>query len=272
MLRGAIPGSGLRGVVAAFLAVAFVACAQPQSKMEVESMRLEYRHGDAVLEGYLAFPKGKEPRPGVLVVHEWMGPGKHVWNSADRLAAIGYVALAVDIYGKDLRPKNAQEAAQAAGRFRGGDRALLRDRLQAGLAALLGTGRVDPSRVGAIGYCFGGSAVLELARSGAAVKGVVSFHGGLASGQGKSVDKIAARVLALHGADDPFVKSEEVAAFQEEMRRAGADLQFVAYAGAVHSFTNPEAGTDNSKGAAFNADADRRSWDAMSEFLKRTLR
>jgi len=263
---------GTRACAAALVVLCLAACGQGEPKLEVRSVKLEYRHGNAILEGYLAYPELKGPRGGVLVVHEWMGPGKHVWNSADRLAAMGYVALAVDIYGKDLRPTNSQEAAQAAGKFRGGDRSLLRERLREGLTALLGTGRVDPARVGAIGYCFGGSAVLELARAGAAVKGVVSFHGGLAKGEGKSVDKIAARVLALHGADDPFVKPEEVEAFKAEMNGAGVDLQFIAYPGAVHSFTNPEAGGDNSKGAAYNADADRRSWEAMREFLVRTLR
>jgi dienelactone hydrolase len=249
------------------LVLACAGCAGKEVKVEVQTVRLDYRDGGTVLEGYLAFPQAGGKRPGVLVVHEWMGPGEHVWDSARRLAAQGYVALAVDIYGRDLRPKNAEEAAKAAGRFRGGDRAELRSRMAIAHRELVATGRVDPSKVAAIGYCFGGTAALEFARSGADVRGVVSFHGGLSKGEGPS-RPIRSRVLALHGADDPFVKPEEVRAFEREMQAAGADWRLVAYNGAVHSFTNPEAGDDPSRGVAYHAEADRRSWEEMLRFLR----
>src|SRR4030067_837927 len=127
---------------------------------------------------------------------------------------------------------------------------------------------VDPKKTAAIGFCFGGSAVLELARSGADVLGVVSFHGGLKTPNPQDAQNIKAKVLALHGADDPFVSADEVKAFQEEMRKAKVDWQFISYGGAVHSFTNPDAGNDNSKGAAYNQSADQRSWEAMQQFFK----
>lgn len=257
----------MRSLVGWAAIAACAGCAGKEVIMEVQTAKLDYRDGPTVLEGFLAFPKEGGKRPGVLVVHEWMGPGEHVWESARRLAAAGYVALAVDIYGRDLRPRNAEEAARAAGRFRSGDRFELRSRMAIAQRELLGTGRVDSARVAAIGYCFGGTAVLEYARSGADVRGVVSFHGGLSKGEGPT-RPIRARVLVLHGADDPFVKPEEVQAFEHEMQAAGVDWRLVAYNGAVHSFTNPAAGDDPSRGAAYHAEADRRSWEEMLRFLR----
>ncbi|MDX9976117.1 MAG: dienelactone hydrolase family protein, partial [FCB group bacterium] len=157
-------------------------------------------------------------------------------------------------------------AGQWAGALRN-DRQLQRDRVKAGLDTLLANERVDPARIGAIGYCFGGTTVLELARSGADVKGVVSFHGGLGTPDPGDAKNIKGRVLVLHGADDPHVPPAEVAAFEQEMRDAKVDWQLNAYGGAVHSFSNPESGDDPSKGAAYHKAAAERSWEAMRAFF-----
>jgi len=228
---------------------------------------IEYKAGDTPLEGYVAMPeKGADKRPGILVFHDWMGLGPNPKKRADELAELGYVALAADLYGKGVRPTDASQASKLATQYKE-DRSTLRARARAALDALVAMGNVDPAKVVAIGYCFGGTAALELARSGAPIAAVVSFHGGLSTPHPEDAKNIKGRVLALHGADDPFVKADEVAAFQDEMRKAKVDWQFVAYGGTVHSFTISDAGNDNSKGAAYNENADRRSWSAMRAFF-----
>jgi dienelactone hydrolase len=250
---------------AALLALAALTAATASA--EVKTKVVEYRDGDVVLEGYLAWDDAvKGTRPGVLIVHQWMGVTDNERMRAGQLGALGYVALAADVYGKGVRPANAQEAGALAGKYRG-DRTLLRARVAAGLAELKRQPLVDAPRIAAIGYCFGGTAVLELARSGADVAGVVSFHGGLDSPNPADGRNIRAKLLVLHGADDPFVPAADIAAFQQELRQAGVDWQMVYYSGAVHSFTQKEAGSDNSRGAAYNERADRRSWQAMREFF-----
>jgi dienelactone hydrolase len=251
-----------------FVSILLVVTLAMNSHAEIKTQTVEYKHGDTVLEGYLAFDDAAEgKRPAVLVVHEWMGLGDHAKNSANKLAALGYVAFAVDIYGKGVRAKDAKEAAELAGQYRGGDRALLRGRINAALDWIRQHEKVDAKNIAAIGYCFGGTTVLELARSGADVKGVVSFHGGLSAVNPEDAKRIKCKVLVLHGADDPFVSAEEIADFQKQMREAGVDWQMIYYGGAVHSFTNPEAGNDNSKGAAYNEKADKRAWEAMKMFF-----
>jgi dienelactone hydrolase len=232
----------------------------------VQTKTVEYKQGDQVLEGYLAWNDAVTgPRPGVLVVHEWTGLGDYVQMRCRKLAELGYVAFAADIYGKGIRP-TVQEAGALAGKYKK-DQKLMRDRVNAGLAELRGNPMCDPKRIAAIGYCFGGTCVLELARSGADVAGVVSFHGGLSTANPADAKNIHGKVLVLHGGDDPHVTPKEVEAFQDEMRNAGVDWQFVAYGGAVHAYTNPSAGSDKSRGAAYNAAADRRSWEAMKAFF-----
>lgn len=239
---------------------------------ELTTRAVEYRQGDAVLEGWLAFdPAGPARRPGVIVVPNWMGVNAQAKDSAQRLARLGFVALVADVYGKGVRPASAKEAGPLAGKYKG-DRPLLRARVLAALEELKRQPGVDPAKVVAIGYCFGGTTVLELARAGAPVAGVVSFHGGLGSPTPADARQIKGKVLALHGADDPFVPEAEVKGFEEEMRAAGVDWQLVKYGGAVHAFTDPDAGGDKAKGAAYDAAADRRSWEAMRAFFGEILK
>lgn len=241
------------------------------SMAKVVTQTVEYAQDQTVCQGYLSYDDAvKGRRPGVLIVHDWMGVSDYQKMRAEQLAALGYVALAADVYGKGVRPVNRDEAATMAGRYYR-DRGLLRARLRAALDYLAGRPQADPSRLAAIGYCFGGAGALELARSGAPLRAVVTFHGSLAAADTNDARNIRARVMALHGADDPFVKQAEVQAFMDEMRAGHVDWQVVQYGGAVHSFTDRRAGSDNATGAAYNEAADRRSWRAMRDFLDETL-
>jgi dienelactone hydrolase len=233
---------------------------------------VEYKAGDTVCEGVIAYDDAATAkRPGVLLAHDWMGVTDHQKLQVAKLAALGYVALAADVYGKGVRPADAQSAGATAGALYK-DRGLMRSRMRAALDWLAAQPQVDATHLAVTGYCFGGACALELARSGAPLRAVVTFHGTLATPTPQDAKNIKAKVLVLHGADDPYVKQEDVKAFMDEMRAAGVDWQVVQYSGAVHSFTDPRAGTDNNKGAAYNAAADRRSWRAMSDFLEETLK
>ena len=252
----------MKGFLSIFAALVFILPAAAKVKTEV----VEYKQGDVVLQGYLSYDQsltGK--RPGILVVHDWMGVSDDTKMRAEMLAGLGYVAFTADIYGKGVRPKNAQEAQAEAGKYFQ-DRTLLRARAKSGLDYLASRPEVDPSRLGVMGYCFGGGTSLELARSGAPVKGVVSFHGSLSTPTPEDAKNIKGKVLVLHGADDPYVKQADVNAFMDEMRKGGVNWELVQYSGAVHAFTIKGAGADNSKGAAYNEQADRRSWEAMKNF------
>lgn len=239
---------------------------------KIVTQNIEYKQGDTTLEGYVAYDDavtGK--RPGVLIVHQWLGLTDYEKHRAEMLAELGYVAFCADIYGKGIHPKDTKEAGVEATKYKS-DRALLRQRVNAGLEALKNNALVDESRVAAIGYCFGGTTVIELARSGADIKGVVSFHGGLDSPTPADGKNIKCKVLACHGADDPFVPAKDLAAFEDEMRQANVDWALVKFGGAVHSFTQPMAGNDNSKGAAYNEKADKRSWALMKLFFSDILK
>lgn len=228
---------------------------------------IEYRQGDTVLEGYLAYDDaGPARKPGIVVVPDWLGVGPHAKGRAERLAQLGYVAFVADVYGKGVRPDNPKDAAATATIYKS-DRPLFRERMKAALAELRRQDRTDGKQVAAMGFCFGGTAALELARAGADIKGVVTFHGGLDTPTPEDAKNIVAKVLVLHGADDPLVPLEQVTAFENEMRAANVDWQLVKYCNAVHSFTNEGAGSDNSKGFAYNANADRRSWEHMKMFF-----
>jgi len=242
------------------------------AEAKVHTETVSYRHGSTELEGYLAYPEGlKTPAPGILVIHDWSGPGPYSQRRAEELADAGFVAFAIDMYGKGVRPTTMEEKAKQAGIYRG-DRSLMRARARAGLDQLLANPMVDRTKLAAIGYCFGGGSALELARSGAPLAGVVSFHGNLDTPNPADARAIKAKVLICHGADDPYVTADQVAGFQKEMKDAEVDYQLIVYSGAVHAFTQKEAGDDNSKGAAYNEAADRRSWQAMKDFFSEIFR
>jgi dienelactone hydrolase len=242
------------------------ACAFSASA-KIVTQSVEYKQGDTTLEGYLAYDDAVAgPRPGVLVVHQWLGLTDYEKHRTEMLAQLGYVAFCADIYGQGVRPKDTKEAGVEATKYKS-NRPLLRARVNAGLDELKKNPRVDQARVAAIGYCFGGTTVLELARSGAALNGVVSFHGGLDSPTPADGKNIKCKVLVCHGADDPFESPADLAAFEKELRDANIDWRLIKYGGAVHSFTQPMAGNDNSKGAAYNERADKRSWQDMKSFF-----
>jgi dienelactone hydrolase len=233
---------------------------------EVVSQNVEYKHEDTVLEGFLAYDdtvKGK--RPGVLVVHEWWGLNDYVRMRVDKLAKLGYVAFALDMYGRGIWTDQASKAQELSGHLRG--KPILRQRALEGLEILRKNERVDPTKIAAIGYCFGGTTVLELAYSGADIAGVVSFHGGLTTPKAEDMSRIQAKILVLHGANDAFIPPEKIAAFQEGVGKAGADWQMIYYGGAVHSFTNPAADKKNINGLAYSPSADKRSWKHMQLFF-----
>ncbi len=259
--------------IASMMVVALCSFAAGGAHAMIKTETIEYTQGDAVLEGYLAYPvdAGSAKRPAVLVVHDWTGVGPYVKMRAETLAEMGYVAFAADIYGKGVRPTTPEECGKQAGIYRA-DRKLMRARANAGLEVLRGMDRVDTSKIAVIGYCFGGGSALELARSGAPLAGVVSFHGNLDTPNPADAKQIRGKVLVCHGGDDPYVPAEQVAAFMKEMREAGVDWQFIAYGGAVHSFSRPDSGNDPSKGAAYNESADRRSWTAMTDFFAEIFR
>jgi dienelactone hydrolase len=253
------------------LAILFFTLCAGGAQAKLVQKTIGYKQGGTALEGYLVYDdavSGK--RPGILVTHDWMGLTDKTKKRADMLAELGYVAFADDIYGKGVRPANADEAGKLAGQYKT-DRKLLRSRMQAGLKALNGSALVDSKRLASIGYCFGGTAALELARAGADLKGTVTFHGGLDSLHPEDAKNIKGKILALHGADDPFVPAADLAAFENEMRMAKVDWQLKKFGNSVHSFTDQTAGTDNSKGAAYNEKADKRSWKDMQDFFAEIL-
>lgn len=233
---------------------------------------LVYKDGSDEMEGYAVYATDSEAKlPVVLIVHQWMGLTDYEKTRAQQLAQMGYLAVCIDIYGKGVRPANQQEAGELATRYKT-DRGLYRRRLLTGLSKAFSHPKADVSKVVAIGYCFGGTGVLELARTGAEVKGVVSFHGGLDSPTPDDGANIECKILVCHGADDPYQDAGDMAAFEKEMRDNKVDWQLIKYGNAVHSFTQPMAGTDNSKGAAYNKKADTRSWKDMNQFFSEALK
>ncbi|HPG01356.1 MAG TPA: dienelactone hydrolase family protein [Kiritimatiellia bacterium] len=252
---------------ALLIGLAAIAVIASTSWAEIQTQIVNYQDGNVQLEGFLAWDNAMQgPRPGVLVVHQWKGLGDYEMRRARELAQLGYVAFAIDMYGKGVRPETAEEAGKLAGIFKN-DRALTRTRAAVGLGVLESNPLTADQPIAVIGYCFGGMVALELARSGAPIAGTVSFHGSLDTPHPEDASHIQGKVLALQGADDPYAPPAQVEAFQKEMRDAHVDWQFISYGGSVHAFTDPGAGNDPSKGAAYNAAADRRSWQAMKDFF-----
>lgn len=235
----------------------------------IDSGDVGYRIDGVDYRGYLARPAGEGRHPGVLVVHDWLGVTDYVRMRCDMLARLGYTAFAADVYGADVRPSPEEAAGVAGGFYR--DRPLWRKRMTEVYEHMLSQPSVDAERTAAIGYCFGGSAVLELARTGAAVDAIVSFHGGLLTGPAGEAEQITAELLVLHGAADPVVPDDALLAFENDLRTApSVDWQVVSYANAMHAFTLPDANAPE-HGAQFQAVAERRSWAAMKTFLAELL-
>lgn len=253
-------------VVGFFLVTAATATATA-APAPVKSRTVDYKLGDQSFEGVFVYPpSAKGKLPGVVMVHNWMGVTDETKKQAERVARLGLAVFAVDVYGKGVRPKNPQEAAATSGKYKA-DRRLFRDRLLRGLEVLREQKEVDPAKIIAVGYCFGGTGVIELARAGADVQAVVSFHGGLDSPNPAEGKNIKAAVVALQGADDPFVKPADIVAFQDEMRANHVDWDMTVYGGAVHSFTEISAGADPKIGQAYDEKADRRSFEVLTSLV-----
>ena len=226
-----------------------------------------YKQGNAELEGYLAKPSNAGKAPGIVIIHAWMGITAHEQNTADRLAALGYYALDADIYGKGIRPENAKEAGQLAQQYEVKDYKTYLARIQAAIDEIIKQG-ADKNNIAVIGYCFGGFGAISAARNNFPVKGIVSFHGGLLKDPDNAATPVTPKLLILHGNDDPFQTPNADADIRKELEARNADYQMVYFGHTVHSFTDKTAGTDISKGAAYNASSDKRSWQYMLDFLK----
>lgn len=226
---------------------------------------IEYKDGETILEGYLALPENRTvPVPGILIVHQWMGLTDHEKETANRLAKLGYAAFACDIYGKNERPSNPAEAGQFAGKYKGNIE-LYRQRLNVAMNTLKNRPEVDAEKTAVMGYCFGGTGALELARSGADIKAAVSMHGGLSTSNPEDAKNIKATVLVCHGADDTVVPDKELLAFMDEMRNADIDWYLMIFGNAVHGFTHRN---DTER---YNKNADERSWNAMMDLFSQVF-
>jgi dienelactone hydrolase len=252
----------------AFCLMSFIAFSKPNASIKYETVF--YKQDTTNLEGLLVYNSTiKGHRPGILLAPDWMGISENAKLQAEKTAKLGYVVFIADIYGIGIRPKDAKEAGTQASIYKA-DRTLMRARANAALEQLVKSNKVDTTKIAAIGYCFGGGVVLELARSGANLDGIIVFHGSLDTPHPEDARRIRAKVLVLHGADDPYVPAKDVQAFTEEMKRGGVDWILTQYGSAVHAFTNQSAGNDPSKGAAYNENADRRSWESALAFLRET--
>ena len=232
---------------------------------------VKYKDGDQTLNGFQSIPKKtNKDKPGILILPAWMGIDQLSKTNAQRLSDLGYYTFVADIYGEGNYPSDMNGAA-AQSSFYKKNFEQYQNRIRLALEELIKSG-ANPDKIVVIGYCFGGTGAIETFRGNLPVKGVVSFHGGLGKEGDRVTKNSVTKVLVCHGADDPYESQEEIKAFQNEMREAKADWQMIYYANAVHSFTNPEAGNDNSKGAAYNEKADKRSWEHLLVFLKEILK
>jgi len=234
--------------------------------MTIQTRTIDYQDEAVDLQGYLAWDDAVEgKRPGVMIAHAWAGRSDFENGKAEALAKLGYVGFALDNFGRGILGTNTEENSALIQPFLD-DRAMLQGRLQIALEVLKGLDEVDASRVAAIGFCFGGLCVLDLARTGTDIRGVVSFHGLFGSPGNTAGNKIKAKVLALHGWDDPMAPPDQVVSLAEELSSMGADWQVHGYGNTLHAFTNPQA-NDPDFGTVYSPDADRRSWNAMQDFL-----
>jgi len=234
--------------------------------MTIQTRTIDYQDGDIDLQGYLVWDDAVEgKRPGVMISHAWAGRSDFENGKAEALAKLGYVGFALDNFGSGILGTTTEENSALIQPFLD-DRAMLQGRMQIALEVLKGLDEVDASRVAAIGFCFGGLCVLDLARIGTDIRGVVSFHGLFGSPGNTAGNKIRAKVLALHGWDDPMAPPDQVVSLAEELSGMGADWQVHGYGNTMHAFTNPQA-NDPEFGTVYSPDADRRSWTAMQDFL-----
>lgn len=225
-----------------------------------------YKDGNQKLNGYAIAPEIQTPEtPGILILPAWKGINEHSKRVAQELADLGYFAFIADIYGEGNYPADTKQAGERAGYYKNNPDKY-QHRISLAMDELIKYG-ASPENIVVIGYCFGGTGALEVVRAQMAVRGVVSFHGGLAKDPARENKKIKSKVLVLHGADDPYVSQKDIESFQKEMRDGNADWQMIYYSNAVHAFTEEEAGNDNSKGAAYNDIANRRSWQHFLLFL-----
>lgn len=241
-----------------------------QKEIEIEAKEISYEADGVTMKGYMAYDaNSNEKRPAVLVVHEWWGHNEHSRQSAEDLAKLGYVAFAVDMYGDGKKAEHPDDAKKFAG-------AVMKDfdgakaRFDAALKLVKESDLVDAEKVGAIGYCFGGGIVLNLARQGVDLAGIASFHGSLGAIKPAEEGKVKAKILVMNGQDDPFVTEEQITNIQEEMANVGAEYEFINYPGAVHAFTNPaatEMGQKFDLPLAYNEQADKESWERLTQFL-----
>jgi dienelactone hydrolase len=238
------------------------------TRAEIKTQTVEYKDGDATLKGFLAYDDAVEgKRPGIVVVPEWWGLVDYPKSRAEQLAKLGYVAFAADIYGEGYTTMDPKVAQQKAGEAKQAD--LLAKRGLLALEQLKKDPHVDPSKTAAIGYCFGGGTVLEMARRGGGdLLGVISFHGALDTQHPAQVGEVKAKILVCHGDADPFVPAEQLAKFEKEMKDAGADVKVIKYPDAKHAFTNPDVDKVGLEGAAYNKAADEKSWNDMQQFFK----
>ncbi|MGD9688469.1 MAG: dienelactone hydrolase family protein [Phycisphaerales bacterium] len=261
----------MRSLIFALAALLSLACSS-LAVVKVEVVEYQIGTGDQTFRGYLAYDDAaKDKRPGVLVCHEWWGCNEYAAERARQLAGLGYVAFALDMYGKGNVTTDPKQAGEWAGKLFA-DPESLRMRAGAGLKLLARHDRVDATRLAAIGYCMGGTVALELARTGADLRAVVAFHASTISAKNPDDNKrIKAKVLVCHGADDDFVKPGEIDTFQSQMRDARVDYIFIAYAGAQHAFTNPNADKANIPSVKYHEPADRRSWRHMQSLFDECL-
>jgi len=252
-------------------AILLVASGAAWAAPRIEARPVDYTSGGVTMKGYLAYDENiKGPRPGVLVVHEWWGHNEYARRRARMLAELGYTALAVDMYGDGKQAMHPDDAGKFSSETMK-NFPVAKERFQAAIDFLKKQPSVDPGRIAAIGYCFGGGVVLNMARQGVDLKGVASFHGSLAAVKPAEAGKVKPKIRVYMGADDKFVTPEAIEAFKKEMTDAKVDYQYISYPGAGHSFTNPDAtelGKKFNLPLAYNADADKKSWEDMTKFFE----